>query len=103
MIWGTLIGTALAFVPYLWHFLTTLEITWARFWREALLPTYPIAAIFAILLFLGNRLVLPDNLWTLAGLAVTGITVYGLMFSVISLSRDERLMFLRAVTLRMQR
>jgi O-antigen/teichoic acid export membrane protein len=95
VIWGTVIGTALAFVPYLWHFLTTLEITWSRFWRETLWPTYSVAAVFAVLLYIGNRLVMPNNLWTLAGLALTGMAVYGLMFVALSMSSEERKMLLR--------
>jgi O-antigen/teichoic acid export membrane protein len=97
VIWGTLIGTALAFVPYLWHFLTALNVSWAHFWRKVLLPTYPVAALFAFLLYVGNRLLLPDSLWSLAGLAATGFAVYGLIFSVFSLSGDERQMLWRAV------
>ena len=98
VIWGTLIGTALAVVPYLWHFLTTLQIPWVRFWREALMPTYSVAVIFAFLLYVANRLLLPSNLWMLAGLAMTGLIVYAGLFVAFSLSGEERKMFLRTVT-----
>jgi O-antigen/teichoic acid export membrane protein len=100
VIWGTLIGTALALVPYLWHFLVSLDVSWTRFWREALLPTYPLAAVFAALLYVGDRLVMPDNLWTLAGLGLAGLAVYSLMFVALGLSGEERKMLLRTATLR---
>lgn len=90
VILGTILGTSLTFVPYLWYFLKTLDISLSRFLREVVFPTYPVALAFALILFLGYRIVQPDTLWSLALLGIAGMGIYGGLFMLFGLSTGER-------------
>lgn len=100
VIWGTVIASALALAPYLWHFLKTLNISWGRFWHEAMEPTYPIVVLFAMLLYSANQLLAPDSFLTLAGFGLAGMMVYGALFAVFGLTGDERSMLLHVISFR---
>ncbi len=97
VMWGTLIGTACSVGPYLWLYLRSLDVRWGRFWRESLWPPYSMSALFAVFLYAGDRLMTPDNIWTLGGLGLVGLAAYGLLFTVFGLSSAERTMLLQAV------
>jgi O-antigen/teichoic acid export membrane protein len=101
VIWGTLIGTACSVGPYLWLYFSVLDIAWARFWREVLWPAYFPAALFAGLLYGVTRFLMPNNLWTLAGLGLSGLIVYALLFSILSMNHAERKMFIKMARLRL--
>jgi peptidoglycan biosynthesis protein MviN/MurJ (putative lipid II flippase) len=105
VMWGTLVGLALAVGPYYWFFVDSIKLSWARIWREIFWPTYSIGTVVAVLLYYAeNGLVLPDNLWTLGMLGLAGMGSYFLLFWVFSLDSDERKMLvqtgLQAVGLR---
>jgi O-antigen/teichoic acid export membrane protein len=100
VIWGTVIGTVIVFLPYLWYYLKTLEIPLNRFLREVIIPTYPVALVFGLLLFLAHRLVHTDTLITLGLFGMAGMCLYSGMFILFGLSADERKDLLSTVMLR---
>jgi O-antigen/teichoic acid export membrane protein len=100
VIWGTVIGMVIAFFPYLWYYLKTLDISLSRFLREVVFPTYPVALAFALILFLGYRIVQPDTLWSLALLGIAGMGIYGGLFMLFGLSTGERNDLFNTVLLR---
>lgn len=105
VMWGTLVGLALAVYPYFWFFVDSMKVSWARIWHEVLWPTYSVAFVMAVLLYNAEkRLVMPDNFWTLGMLGLVGVGAYFLLFWKFSLMPDERKMLvqtaLQAVGLR---
>lgn len=100
VIWGTVIGTIIVFFPYLWYYLKTLEIPLSRFLREVVIPTYPIALVFGLVLFLAHRFVHTDTLLTLALFGTAGMCLYSGMFIIFGLSSDERNDLLHTLLLR---
>ena len=96
VMWGTLVGLALAVCPYYWYFVDSLKVSWARIWHEVLWPTYSVATVLAVLLYSAEkRLVMPDNFWTLGMQALAGVGGYFLLFWTFSLSNAERKMLLQ--------
>ena len=105
VMWGTLVGLALAVGPYFWFFVDSFKVSWARIWREVLWPTYSVGIVAAVLLYTAEkRLAMLDNIWTLGILGLAGVGVYFLLFWTFSLGGAERKMLvqtgLQAVGLR---
>jgi len=97
VIWGTLIGNALGWYPYMRHFLSTLDITWERFWREVVWRTYPLAALFAAFLYAVSWLYVPHNLMEIAAMGGAGLAIYAGLFYWLSLDNAERVAFRAAI------
>jgi len=96
VMWGTLVGLALAVGPYFWFFVDSFKISWARIWREVLWPTCSVGILAAILLNgAEKRLMMPDNFWTLGILGLAGMGSYFLLFWAFSLDSVERKMLVQ--------
>lgn len=97
VMWGTLIGLALSVIPYLKLFLSSLDLSLKRLWSEVLCPVSLVAIVFTGFLYGANQLLISNSLWMLGGIGLCGLAVYGVLFLVLGMGRDERLMVMQTV------
>src|SRR5439155_14549362 len=90
VVWGTLIGNAVACVLYLHLYLRSLQLSGRRFVTQILLPVYPFALLCAGLLAIFVRFFPPVGLPAVLLYAGVTLSLYSLLFLTIGMDRVER-------------
>lgn len=91
VIWGTIIGTSSAVLPYLYVALENIKLKWTIFLRYTALKVYPLAFILATFLMLFSKLRLPCSLIEVGIYIVGFLLVFFSMFVVFGLDKVERI------------
>jgi len=99
VMWGTLIGTVLSVGPYLRMYLKALDLSFGRFWREVIRPTYGLAAIFGVVLHfaVNDWMRPPESLLSLCWLGSFALAMYYAAFALFGLGKAERMMLRSSV------
>ncbi|TEU13607.1 MAG: hypothetical protein E3J21_18180, partial [Anaerolineales bacterium] len=101
VMWGTLIGTLLAFVPYMYMFGRALNIRWEELIRTVIVPTYGIAGVFGGILILAVSLWgQPQTLWQLAWLGTVSGGMYVMGILTLGTTASERKTLLGTLNLK---
>jgi O-antigen/teichoic acid export membrane protein len=90
VILGTVIGNALACIPYGYAFRRELGMTWHDLWRDIILSTYPQAAIGALTVWGLSALHYPTSLFQVGLYGLLGMTVFGILFILTGMPAVER-------------
>jgi len=102
VMWGTLVGTLLAFGPYLYIFGRAFEIRWGEFIRTVIVPAYGTATMLGGILLLAVWLWgQPQTFWQLAWLVGVSGGVYVMGLFVLGTSASERKVLLGAIARRL--
>jgi len=91
VIWGTLIGGAVVWVPYVTYLLTTFDVPVGLWLRRVVRPHLAGAAVQVALGLLTLHWVTQfHQLWEILLVCAGSCTVNGLVFAIVGLDRDER-------------
>ncbi len=87
---GTLVGTVIAFFPYLRLFLRSLDLTWSRLIVGTVVPTYPLGLVLALVLMLITRVRSPASLFEVGLYGMLFAAVYYGFFYFLGMTKSER-------------
>lgn len=90
VIWGTVIGNGLAFVPFLILFRRTCGVTWRDWLFGVVMKVYPSALAAAAVVFALQRLWPARSLWMVAEYGILGGAGYLALLAVLGLDAAER-------------
>jgi len=90
VIWGTILGNAVAFPLYVRLIFSTLEVSYKEFIRKVVLRVYPVSIVCGIMLVIAVSLRNPRSLVGVLLYGVVYMTIYFLLFYAIGLDASER-------------
>ena len=91
VIWGTVIGHVVSFVPALFIFKQAFHLSWAELRQDVLMRVYPFALVSAVLVAMLLYWIPITHFYQVALYGVVGMSCFGLLFICFALPTDERL------------
>jgi O-antigen/teichoic acid export membrane protein len=101
VMWGTLIGSLLAFVPLMYLLARAFQIRWEELIRSVIVPTYGIAGVFGGVLILAVSLWgQPQTFWQLAWMGTVSGGIYVIGVFTLGTTASERKTLLATLSLK---
>ena len=91
VIWGTVSGHVVSFVPALFIFKQAFHLSWAELRQDVLMRVYPFALVSAVLVAMLLYWIPITHFYQVALYGVVGMSCFGLLFICFALPTDERL------------
>jgi O-antigen/teichoic acid export membrane protein len=90
VILGTVVGNALACVPYGYAFRRELGLNWRDLWYGIILSVYPQAAVGALVVAGLSAWHYPTSLFQVGLYGLLGMTIFGVLFVLTGIPAEER-------------